>query len=252
MRSVSFVLIVVLSAAVNAAPLTDTEGTQFSSGEQRVTLLELFTSEGCSSCPPADRWLSQLKNDEGLWRHFVPIAFHVDYWDYIGWPDRFAKADYSARQQRYAREGGTRFVYTPGFFSDGEEWVGWRGNSDIPHSAEPAGALTVRIDGATVAVHYTNPELNDDDPLRVHVAVLGMDLETRVRAGENRGRRLEHDFVALDVSITELESTTAGYRAVATLPADLEPGTSKALVAWVSRQDSQAPLQAVGGFLPDE
>ena len=57
----------------------------FSSGEQHVALIELFTSEGCSSCPPADHWLSALKSEPGLWKDFVPVAFHVDYWDDIGW-----------------------------------------------------------------------------------------------------------------------------------------------------------------------
>ncbi len=60
------------------------------SGDTRVNLLELYTSEGCSSCPPADRWLSGLRQDPRLWRQLVPVAFHVDYWDGIGWPDRFA------------------------------------------------------------------------------------------------------------------------------------------------------------------
>jgi len=63
---------------------------EFSSGTNHVSLVELYTSEGCSSCPPADRWFSELKRDDGLWREFVPLAFHVDYWDYIGWQDRFA------------------------------------------------------------------------------------------------------------------------------------------------------------------
>ncbi len=87
------------SSALGAAPL------QFTSPETRVTLLELYTSEGCSSCPPADRWLSGLRDDPRLWREVVPVAFHVDYWDAIGWPDRFASAAHSERQRTYARSG---------------------------------------------------------------------------------------------------------------------------------------------------
>ena len=65
---------------------------------EQVGLLELYTSEGCSSCPPADRWLSKLKGEPKLWRNIIPLAFHVDYWDYIGWEDRFASPAYTARQ----------------------------------------------------------------------------------------------------------------------------------------------------------
>src|SRR5438477_9939189 len=71
----------------------------FESGPARVHLLELFTSEGCSSCPPAEAWMTKLKDNPGLWHDFVPIAFHVDYWDHLGWRDRFAAKEWTARQQ---------------------------------------------------------------------------------------------------------------------------------------------------------
>lgn len=98
---------------------------RFSSGEKQTALLELYTSEGCSSCPPADRWLSSLKSKEGLWEEFIPIALHVDYWDYIGWQDRFASKQYSQRQRQYAREQSLKTVYTPGFVYNGKEWRNW-------------------------------------------------------------------------------------------------------------------------------
>ena len=91
----------------------------------QVDLIELYTSEGCSSCPPADRWVSSLQNEPGLWRDFIPVAFHVDYWDYIGWPDRFASPAFTARQYVYAQQQSMRTVYTPGFFNNGKEWR-WR------------------------------------------------------------------------------------------------------------------------------
>ena len=93
----------------------------FESGEHKVSLLELYTSEGCSSCPPADRWLSDLKNHHQLWKNVVPVAFHVDYWDYIGWQDRFADGRYSQRQRDFAREQSLTTVYTPGFILNGKE-----------------------------------------------------------------------------------------------------------------------------------
>jgi hypothetical protein len=68
----------------------------------QVRLLELFSSEGCSSCPPAETWLSNLQNSSELWKSIVPVSFHVTYWDYLGWTDRFARPEYTQRQQEYA------------------------------------------------------------------------------------------------------------------------------------------------------
>ncbi|MGJ8664273.1 MAG: DUF1223 domain-containing protein, partial [Marinicella sp.] len=72
-----------------------------SSADEQTTLIELFTSEGCSSCPPADAFLSQFQNSDDLWNQYIPIAFHVDYWDYIGWKDVFASPEFSARQRSH-------------------------------------------------------------------------------------------------------------------------------------------------------
>lgn len=80
---------------------------EFSSGVQATDVLELYTSEGCSSCPRADRWLSSLVDKQGVFKDFVPMAFHVDYWDYIGWKDRFANAEFSQRQRRHVVNGNT-------------------------------------------------------------------------------------------------------------------------------------------------
>src|SRR6266436_651609 len=75
---------------------------RFQSNAKQTALIELYTSEGCSSCPPAEAWLSQLKADPRLWKDFVPLAFHVDYWDYLGWRDPFASKEWTARQYRYS------------------------------------------------------------------------------------------------------------------------------------------------------
>ncbi len=103
----------------------------FTSPERQVRLIELYTSEGCSSCPPADRWLSGLLTESHLWSSVVPIAFHVSYWDYLGWRDPFASEEYAKRQRIYASYGGTN-VYTPGFFVNGREWRGFFENRVLP------------------------------------------------------------------------------------------------------------------------
>ena len=234
----------------SALAQTGADGVRFSSGERRVALIELYTSEGCSSCPPADRWLSNLKSDPGLWTDFVPIALHVDYWDYIGWHDRFSRRDYSDRQRRYIAEGGASVVYTPGVFRDGQEWRRWRGGQPGPANETTVGELTIHVRDQNVAVHFTAGDEHHSN-LTIHVAVLGMNLETRVSAGENAGRTLRHDFVALGVVSTPLEEDGRSYRAVTSWPAQSERHNDLAIVAWVSDSQSQAPLQAVGGSLPE-
>jgi len=232
-----------------AAADTDNVSTVFSSGEQQVPLIELFTSEGCSSCPPADRWLTGLKSDSGLWARFVPVAFHVDYWDHIGWADRFARAEYSDRQRQYAEEGAAPFVYTPGVFYQGEDWRGWRkGGPNAIHDAK-VGDLTVRVDDEHTAILFNNlnPMVKQ---LTVHIALLGMNLETSVRAGENKGRKLTHDFVALDIVSSRLLNTGSAFTAVTKLPEIPSDVVSLALAVWVPEVGTQTPIQSVGGYLP--
>ena len=106
-KSVFFTLLISFSSLLYAEVM-------ISSPETRVNVLELYTSEGCSSCPPADKYISELKSHPGLWTSLIPVAFHVDYWNYIGWEDRFSSPEYSARQRRYARSKNLKTVYTPG------------------------------------------------------------------------------------------------------------------------------------------
>src|SRR5271165_2157908 len=105
----------VATVIAQSAPLT------FQSIGKQTALIELYTSEGCSSCPPAETWMSRLKESSGLWKDFVPLAFHVDYWDYLGWRDPWGKRVFSDRQQAYAQSWRSDSVYTPGFVLNGRE-----------------------------------------------------------------------------------------------------------------------------------
>ena len=220
----------------------------FSSGERRVALVELYTSEGCSSCPPADRWFTKLKADPGLWKRFVPVAFHVDYWDYIGWQDRFARADYSARQRQYAEEGAATAVYTPGLFRGGKDWRGWRNGETVAIDRQKAGVLSVIVANNSAEVHFDSLDATARQ-YTVHLALLGMNLRTAVRAGENRGRSLSHDFVALNLVSVPLERSGSGYTAITKLPDKSAEAEDVALAVWVSKEGAQKPVQAVGGYL---
>ena len=219
------------------------------SPDHRVALLELFTSEGCSSCPRADRWLRDLEDDHRLWSQVVPVAFHVDYWDSIGWPDRFARAEFSARQREYARAGNVGSVYTPGFVVDGREWRGWfrRPDLSLDHASAP-GILILDVDETDVDARYT-PAGTTPGALELNLAVLGFDLRTRVQGGENEGRVLEHDFVVLGYERVPMRGTEAAFAVSTRMPPVELPAPRRALAAWVSRAGDQAPIQAAGGWL---
>ena len=190
----------VVSALLIATPIISIAAEcSAKSGAQTVPLLELYTSEGCSSCPPADKWMSGIKTDK-----VTPLAFHVDYWDYIGWKDKFSKAEYSDRQRKTAAFGGAGFVYTPQFVISGRDFKGWD-NSRLREKVESSQKLASRANLSLDAVQEngkitlktsaqtTNPA--DAKNVDVFVAIYENKLVSQVKAGENSGRELKHDFV---------------------------------------------------------
>jgi hypothetical protein len=231
------ILLGLLVVEMTAGPL------KFSSGDTRTHLVELYTSEGCSSCPPAEKWLGRLSEAPGLWRDFVPVAFHVVYWDNLGWKDRFASREYTERQYAYANRWGGNKVYTPGFVLDGEEWRGAFGAPPKP-AKEKSGVLTVEYgDDATCYVSFTGEEFGE-----VHVALLGSGITSRIAAGENRGRTLEHDFVTLALKTSPLKNGVATVSLKK--PEAAEGMTKHAIAVWVTAVGQSTPLQATGGWLP--
>lgn len=172
------------------------------SGTQAVALLELYTSEGCSSCPPADKWLSGLKPDTNK---VIPLAFHVDYWDYIGWKDKFAKAEYSDRQRKTAAFAGAGFVYTPQFVLNGRDFRGAnesRLNQAVSASQKQAARANLSLNAVTqangeITLQATAKAINPADikNAEVFVAIYENKLVSQIKAGENNGRELKHDYV---------------------------------------------------------
>jgi hypothetical protein len=218
--------------------------TALQSGPQKVSLLELYTSEGCSSCPPAESWLSRLTTDVRLWKEIVPVAFHVDYWDDLGWKDRFAKGEYTSRQRSYAGVWGLSSVYTPGFVFNGQEWKGWFSGNPVPNPSDrPGGTLEVRITNGTARIAYAGT--SGAKEIEAHVVPLAMDVSSDVRAGENRGHKLAHNFVALDLVSLKLSGGNGQYSGE--LP--LNTVAARAIAVWVTSAGSLDPLQATGGFL---
>ena len=223
--------------------------TQFQSGRTQTALIELYTSEGCSSCPPAEAWLSRLKDNPGLWKQFVPVAFHVDYWDRLGWRDRFSSSQWTARQNRYAALWRNESVYTPAVVVNGREQRGWS-SSELPQPNEKAaGVLTATsADGKNFSIQF-HPENGGSADWDAYVALLGADISSDVRAGENSGRNLQHDFVVLDLQQAAMKSDGAALRAQLRSNSAADPRSRKALAVWVTRRGELAPLQATGGWL---
>ena len=223
----------------------------FSSSEQQTSLIELYTSEGCSSCPPADRWLSQLKEKRGLWNDFIPLAFHVDYWDYIGWKDRFASSDYSDRQRRYSAQQSLRTVYTPGFVVNGREWREWFSNPSLRINSTDSkpGPLSVHIDRNNLQVSFISEKI-DNQALIINLALLGFEVQTEVKRGENSGKTLQHDFVVLEHTRNLIHRNEDGsYTGSLYLPRSNIKAEKLGLVAWINSTSDLTPIQATGGYL---
>ncbi|GMR06260.1 MAG: hypothetical protein BMS9Abin25_0845 [Gammaproteobacteria bacterium] len=223
----------------------------YSSGRSKVSLVELFTSEGCSSCPPAEKWMTTLADDPDLWNRFVPVAFHVDYWDYIGWKDPFATPEYGLRQRLYRQLGNIRTVYTPGMILDGKEWRKWSYKHSTPRTDKIVGNLDVVLRGDTISATFKPASMKsngdtDSTDWVINVAVLGFDLTSFVKAGENAGRRLKQDFVVLK---HEQKLSSDGHWTMM-LP-EIKPEIAKriGLAVWVNKKGEQTPVQATGGWL---
>ena len=237
-----YILISIFSMSAESAFL-------FTTTDKRISLLELYTSEGCSSCPPADRWLSELKEDSGLWEKFIPIAFHVDYWNYIGWNDRFSSSAYSERQRNYARSKNLKTVYTPGFILNGKEWRSFFGLRRLsPDYNQSVGKLSVSIEDKKMNAKYIPVNFNNDQ-LELNIAIIGFDLVTDVAAGENSGKQLKHDFAVLGYSSMTMNQSNLEYNVTVSLPVPAVVAPRYGVVAWVSEVNDQTPIQTVGGML---
>lgn len=220
----------------------------------RVVLLELYTSEGCSSCPPADRFLSSLKQAGVSNRQLVPLAFHVTYWDYIGWRDRFANSRYDRRQRRQAKLNARRTIYTPQFLFNGADFRDHAGFSERVSKAarQPAEAgmqLKVTRDGKRrldIAVRIDNRQEQTYD---LWLAVFENNLSSDVRDGENAGATLHHDYVvrALYGPFKIDSDNTLGRQQL--LPARDWKTDDLGVAAFLQRPEKSEVVQAVSLML---
>ena len=172
------------------------------SGATTAALVELYTSEGCSSCPPADKRLSAIRASTNGTATAVPLSLHVDYWDYIGWKEPFAQRQFSARHSWLVHANAHRTVFTPHFFVSGKEILDWRAGLDNELkrvTAVPARA-TIRIRAeatgpGAISVSASAAATADHSRLAMFIAITEDNLTSRISAGENRGMTLSHDHV---------------------------------------------------------
>ena len=222
------------------------------SGHNTAALVELYTSEGCSSCPPADQQLSRLRQALDPAAVVVPLALHVGYWDYIGWKDPYAQAGFGARQSWLVRANRHNTVYTPQFFVGGAELRSWRGalgDKVRQLNAEPAAAeirvqARITANGA-LALDAEATARSGAEPAAFYLALAESGLQSKVARGENGGATLAHDHVVREwIGPVRLVAGAARVQREIALPAAWNRARLE-VVAFVQGERSGGVLQAL-------
>jgi len=247
-------LLAATSSAVLPAVSASGQTCAAKSGPRTAALVELYTSEGCNSCPPADRWLSSTFPADGGGANAIALAFHVDYWDRLGWKDRFAAPAWTERQYAMAQANRSQLVYTPQILLQGHDFSDWRDRgsaialkaiAEKPARAQIAAEATPQRGTITVKASANVPASGDRKNAALFVAFADSGLVSDVKAGENAGVRLTHDHVvrALRGGI----AVNAGGEVVAdlTFPLPVESGSAPTVVAFVQNIENGDVLQAL-------
>lgn len=202
-------------------------------------VVELFTSEGCSSCPPADALLAALAREQSETAEIIALGEHVDYWNELGWKDRFSDRQFSARQEDYARHFGLGSVYTPQMVIDGrQEFVG----NDQAQARRVIAASSAQKKPVEVILEVKGDvlkvEVKGPSSALVLLAITEDNLSTQVKAGENGGRQLVHQAV---VRYIRQIGVLTGPRFIARETLPLKPSwTKKNLKAVVLAQEPRS------------
>ena len=244
-------LLLLMIASLVAVPVHAEPACRAASGTLTRPLVELYTSEGCDSCPPADRWLASHFDAAGS--RAIALGFHVDYWDRLGWVDRFASPAYTERQYDAMRANGASFVYTPQVLLQGREFATWRDGATtlLDAAAQRPARAVVTLEAATGArevVVRADAQVSDaalSRDARLFVAYADSGLVSDVKAGENHGVRLSHDHVVRALRVAGDAGRDGRVHATVTLPRPGEAGTNPVLVAFVQRVSTGDVLQAL-------
>ena len=191
---------VALAAALVLAPaaMAAEKSAPGNSQGRSLTVVELFTSQGCSSCPPADAFLGELAKRDDI----LALSVHVDYWDYIGWKDVFASPRNTQRQRDYASKMRLRYVYTPQMVIQGADHATGSDRSGVWAKIKKAAKtkrVPVAISLAGGKIRITVPGAHTTDKAAVWLAVYGSKMETEIKRGENAGRTIVYHNVVSDM-----------------------------------------------------
>ena len=187
--------------------------------------------------------MTSLKTEPRLWQDFVPVAFHVDYWDHLGWRDPCAAKTWTDRQADYSVRWKSESVYTPAFALDGKEWH----QGALTAATDQVGLLKVVLNGDRLTASF-KPAEGGARRFDIHVAQLAFAASSDVTAGENSGRKLIHDFVVVGLTNETLKN---GAKELKLAPPSIKSKADSrtALAAWVTLAGQIEPVQAVGGWL---
>jgi hypothetical protein len=234
--SLAAAIAIVAPSGASAAPACSAQ-----SGARVPAVVELYTSEGCSSCPPADRWLTGLKGRDDV----IALAFHVDYWDSLGWKDRFAQSQFTQRQNATQHTSGARFAYTPQVIVDSRDAPNWPGLQPAALQPRTPATVALKLDRDAGGLGLTvSPGAGAPARLSGYVAVVDDGMQTHVGAGENRGETLRQDGVVRELlpwSLVGTQASTLRFTSTSTL----EPGATRHWVAVATDGAYGKPVQAV-------
>ncbi len=226
---------------------------EIASGPKTAALVELYTSEGCSSCPPADRQMRRLREALDPGAQAVPLALHVGYWDYLGWKDPYADPAFAGRQEALVRANRQRTLYTPQFFVNGVELRAARTSlrEAVRRLNETAATADIRLSASAPSKDMlrlsARASAAGGAPLDLYVALAESELASQVARGENAGVTLEHDHVVRQwLGPVRFTGAAAHLERGLRLPAAWNRSHLE-LAAFVQDPATGRVLQAVGG-----
>jgi len=251
MRRCFVLLLLVILAAMSACYSSNKKTGEGNAANSGFAVVELFTSEGCSSCPPADEELANIVNE---YKHNVYVlGFHVDYWNNYGWTDIFSSADYTQRQKNYARTLKLPTIYTPQVVVNGvQQFVGSDKvklrkaiNSNLELPAPKMLEITALAeDDRKIQVSYKTTDTGN-----LNIALVQLKAENKIAAGENHGATLHHVNIVRDIKTISLETTEG--TTVVTMPDGLSPGDCM-IIAFAQNENDLKITSAAEARIHDQ
>ena len=245
--------LVFFSVSINTTVNAETKILSAKSPEHRVSLLELYTSEGCSSCPPADEFLSGLQHSGVTNNQLIPLAFHVTYWDFIGWKDPYATSAHDDKQRKTAQLDKNKTIYTPQFVLNGSDYRDYENFSSnvrkvILQLSKVALTLNATNSDAQTKVDLATELLeNEVGDVAYYVVLYENKLVSDIKDGENNGKTLHHDYVVRKIHgpfIQNKSNKSASFQQVIQFESDWKR-QDLGLVAYAQSQKTGMVLQTV-------